>query len=68
MEKWGCSKLPSKVGNIEHQMLTWHSCVNILVCVVLSGSVIGYPANNMSSNVRPKDKDTIWMVLFTELC
>ena len=37
-------------------------------CVVLSGSVICYPANDLSSNVRPKDKDTIWMVLFIELC
>ena len=42
--------------------------MNILVCGVLIGSVIGYPANNLSSNVRPKDKDTSWMVLFTEFC
>ena len=64
---WGCSKLPSKVGNIEHLMLTWNSCVNILACVVLIGSVIDYPANNLSSNVRPKNKDTIWKVWLTEL-
>ena len=58
-EKLWCSKLPAKVGNIEHQMLTLNSCVNILVCVVLISLVIGYPANNLSSNVRPKDNDTI---------
>ena len=39
-----------------------------MACVVLIGSVICYPVNDLSSNVRPKDKDTIWMVLFIELC